>query len=392
MAILLGARALNLLHVVPTYLPATRYGGPIYSVHGLCKALAARGHGVEVLTTNVDGPGDSDVPLGRPVDLDGVKVWYFPSRHLRRLYWSPPMARMLAAQVGRFDCLHLHSVFLWPTWAAARAARAGGIPYVLSPRGMLVGELIRRKSRWLKTAWIALIERRNLEGAAAVHLTSAEEATELGHFRFRLRTVREVPNGVDAPGPWSLEQVSPAVAEVLAGPPFVLMLGRISWKKGIDRALAALARVPGVPLVLAGNDDEGYTPKLRALAGELGVAERVHFLGAVAGTDKEALLSRAELLLLPSYSENFGNVVLEALARGCPAVVTPEVGAAEVVRAAGAGMVVDGDPAALAAGIQALLESPDRQEMGRRGQEQVAAHFTWERVAMRMEAVYPQRL
>ena len=75
----IGHRAcLKLLHVVPTYLPATRYGGPIYSVHGLCKALAVRGHEVHVFTTNVDGPGDSAVPLGRPVDLDGVKVWYFP--------------------------------------------------------------------------------------------------------------------------------------------------------------------------------------------------------------------------------------------------------------------------------------------------------------------------
>ncbi len=94
---------MRLLHVVPTYLPAVRYGGPIQSVHGLCAALAARGHDVHVFTTNVDGPGDSAVPLGRPVDMDGVNVWYFPSRWLRRLYWSPPMARALKRDVGTFD-------------------------------------------------------------------------------------------------------------------------------------------------------------------------------------------------------------------------------------------------------------------------------------------------
>src|SRR5512137_1024098 len=129
---------MRLLHVVPTYLPAVRYGGPIHSVHGLCAALAARGHDVQVFTTNVDGPGNSAVPLGRPVDVDGVKVWYFPSRRLRRLYWSPAMGRMLKQEVGSFDLVHLHSVFLWPTWAAARAARGSSVPYVLSPRGMLV--------------------------------------------------------------------------------------------------------------------------------------------------------------------------------------------------------------------------------------------------------------
>jgi glycosyltransferase involved in cell wall biosynthesis len=109
--------------------------------------------------------------------MDGVKVWYFPSRRLRRLYWSPPMARMLASEIGSFDLVHLHSVFLWPTWAAARAARRRGIPYALSPRGMLVKDLLRARSRYAKTAWIALIERANLAHAAGIHVTSPVERT-----------------------------------------------------------------------------------------------------------------------------------------------------------------------------------------------------------------------
>src|SRR5205823_14112603 len=103
---------LRLLHVVPTYLPAVRYGGPIRSVHALCRELAALGHEVDVFTTSVDGPGDSDVPLGTPVDLEGVRVTYFPSRVLRRLYWSPPMSRALSARPGRVDLVHLHAVYL----------------------------------------------------------------------------------------------------------------------------------------------------------------------------------------------------------------------------------------------------------------------------------------
>ena len=87
---------MRILHVVPSYIPAWRYGGPIHSVHGLCKALARRGHEVGVATTNVDGDRDSDVPLAESVDIDGVGVHYFPSRHLRRLYYSPPMRQFLA--------------------------------------------------------------------------------------------------------------------------------------------------------------------------------------------------------------------------------------------------------------------------------------------------------
>ena len=189
---------MRLLHVVPTYFPAVRYGGPIHSVHGLCAALAARGHDVHVFTTNVDGPGDSAVPLGQPVDMDGVKVWYFPSRRLRRLYWSPAMGRMLKQEVGGFDLVHLHSVFLWPTWAAARAARRAGVPYVLSPRGMLVegsgpGTQPLREDR---RGW-PLIERANLARAAAIHVTSAVEEAELEEFGFGLRgRIFDVPNGV----------------------------------------------------------------------------------------------------------------------------------------------------------------------------------------------------
>ena len=119
---------MKILHVVPTYIPAWRYGGTIHSVHGLCRALAARGHDVDVFTTNVDGLADSDVPLGTPVVIDGVRVWYHPSRFGRRLYRSPDMGRRLKAHVGEYSVVHLHSVFLWPTWAAARAARNAGVP------------------------------------------------------------------------------------------------------------------------------------------------------------------------------------------------------------------------------------------------------------------------
>ena len=169
---------MRILHVVPSYLPAVRYGGPIFAVHGLCRALAARGHEVQVFTTNIDGPGITPTPIATPVDLDGVQIRYFPCPLLRRLYWSPALGRALHQEIGKFDIVHLHSVFLWPTWAAARAARNAGIPYVLSPRGMLVKDLIARRSRLAKSAWIRLIERSNVEQAAALHLTSQLEGTE----------------------------------------------------------------------------------------------------------------------------------------------------------------------------------------------------------------------
>lgn len=377
---------MRVLHVVPSYLPATRYGGPIYSVHGLCKALAARGHEVHVFTTNVDGPGDSDVPLGQPVDLDGVKVWYFPSRWLRRLYFAPAMKRALARCAGDFDIVHLHSVFLWPTWAAARAAWRARVPYVIAPRGMLVQDLVLEKSRWVKTAWIRLIERRNLKRAAAVHVTAPLEQSEMEKFGLDLPPAFVVPNGIEPPAPDSAETQDRAITPQR---PYVLFLGRVNWKKGLDRLVQAWSEVDGAELVIAGNDDENYQAELEALAGQTGVADRVRFAGAAYGPDKWRLYRNAELFVLPSYSENFGTVVLEAMAMACPVVVTPEVGLASTVAEAGAGLVVPGEPKELAHALNRLLADPGlRLQMGRSGQQRVESDFLWPGVARQMEHCY----
>ena len=385
---------MRLLHVIPTYIPAWRYGGPIRSVHGLCAGLARRGHEVHVFTTNVDGHGDSGVPLGEPVPLDGVSVWYFPSRRLRRLYWSPPLADALRSQLPRFDAAHLHSLFNWPPAAAARRCREAGVPYLVAPRGMLVRELVGRKSTLLKTLWLALLEKRNLEGAAGIHATSPLEVEDAERFGYRFPPFYVVPNGVETD---LLEDTGGAPAapirDLCAGRPYLLFMGRVHWKKGLDRLLRALALLEGVNLVIAGNDEEGYRPGLEELATELGVRERIVYTGPVGGADKRELLRHCRMLVLPSYSENFGNVVLEAMALGRPVVITPEVGSASLVRESGAGLVAEGEPERLAGAVASLLADPDAAErMGEIGRETVRESFTWDAVARRMEAVYEEVL
>jgi glycosyltransferase involved in cell wall biosynthesis len=383
---------LKVLHVVASYWPAVRYGGTIASVHGLCKALAVRGHDVHVFTTSVDGSADSDVPHGVPVDVDGVKVWYFRSPHLRRVYRSPALGTALNDHVREFDVVHTHAVFLWPMWAAARAATRAGVPYVLSPRGMLEKGLIARKSRLLKALWIALVEKRNLQRAAAIHVTSGREATELAAFGFDLPSVVEVPNGVDWEGEGGpVVPLSPAIREIVGGPPYVLFLGRVSWKKGLDRLIRAVPHMPAaLRVVIAGNDEEGLQPGLERQAEELKVSGRFVFTGGVAGVDKQALLGHARVLVLPSYSENFGNVVVEAMAAGCPVIVTPEVGLASVVEAASVGWVVDGDDAqAFGARISELAgDEALRREMAGRGRLVAQRDYSWDQVAQRMESIY----
>lgn len=363
---------MNILHVVPTYFPARRYGGPIVAVHGLCKALAARGHRVDVLTTNVDGDGTLDVPPATPVLLDGVRVRYYASP-LPRLYWSPSLRRDLYADILHYDLVHIHAVYLWPGVAAARAARQARVPYVISPRGMLVPELVARRSRLVKTAWLRLVERRGFAHASAIHFTSPlewDDARRLGIVPLPSPIV--VPNGIDLePRP-----------DVPRDTGTLVFLGRITWKKGLDRAIEALPALPGARLVIAGNDEESLTPSLRALAAARGVADRVEFRGPVYGAAKNELLARATLFVLLSTSENFGNAVLEALAMETPAVLSSGVGLAEEVVRADAGVVGMEH-------VAALLGDPERRAaMGRNGRALVESRFAWPRVAEEMERAY----
>jgi glycosyltransferase involved in cell wall biosynthesis len=379
---------MKLLHVSASYLPATRYGGTIVSVHGLCQALARRGHDVHVYTTSVDGAGNSPVPHGVPVDVEGVKVWYFESPQARRLYYAPAMASALRAHIGDFAVVHTHSIYLWPLWTAARRAYRAGVPYVVSPRGMLEKALIEQKSLLWKAALIGFFERRTLERAAAIHVTSRREADQARRFGFDFPPMCEIPNGADCELTGAGE-TSERVRAILSGGPYALYLGRINWKKGLDRLIRALALVPAMRVVLAGNDEEDYRQTLEPIAAANGVSDRVLFAGHVGGADKAALLKHGDFLVLPSYSENFGNVVLEAMMAGRPVLVTAEVGIADVVRDSGAGVVVDGDPASLGGAMATLAaDAAMRAALGARGRELATTRYTWDAVAERMERLY----
>jgi len=360
----------RILHVVPTYLPARRYGGPIVAVHGLCKALVERGHAVDVFTTNVDGDRTLDVPTGRFAELDGVRVHYFPST-FRRLYVSPRMREAFGA-LREYDLVHIHAVYLWPGVAAARAARKAGVPYVISPRGMLVPELIRQKSRVVKTLWLQLLERRGFRGAAGIHFTSRLELEEAQRVGLPIPAPFVVPNGIDLePRP-----------DVPRDERTLVFLGRVNWKKGLDRVIEALPRWPGVRFLIAGNDEEGLSPQLLALAERTGVRDRVEFVGPVYGAAKYELLARATLFVLVSTSENFGNAVLEALSMETPAVLSAGVGLAEEVVAADAGAI------GLDAVETLLQDSARRETMGRKGRALVESRFAWTGVAAEMENAY----
>jgi glycosyltransferase involved in cell wall biosynthesis len=267
------------------------------------------------------------------------------------------------------------------------------VPYVVSPRGMLVKKLIASRNRLIKSAWIALIERSSLEQAAAIHATSAIEKEEIRKFGWRLPRIAVVPNGVDAIDDKAHQGAPSADIAALAGrQPLVLFFGRLAQVKGLDRLLRAFARTQRGTLAIVGNDYEGLAPDLSEMACQLKIDDRVRIVPrTISDADKERMFAAARVFVLPSYSESFGNVVLEAMQRGLPVIVTPEVGAAEVVKDSGGGIVASGDAPSLGAAIDRLTEdAAGSAAMGEAGRAHVNERYGWPSVAARMEALYDE--
>ncbi|MCL4752366.1 MAG: glycosyltransferase [Myxococcales bacterium] len=370
---------MRVLHVTPAYHPARVYGGPIRSVHGLTRALARAGTDVRVLTTNANG-------LRRVVGED-TRTEHEVEANLRVRYAerlafhsvSPALVARLGEYVRWADVVHLTGVYSFPTIPTLVAVRAARKPLVWSPRGSLQRwEHTRRRAA--KVAW-ELACRLLLTEHAVLHATSDDEARQAEDRISGLRCV-VIPNGVDVP-----ERVSHEESEEFR----VLFLGRLDPIKAIENLLEACARLPnGVQLTLAGTGPPDYDARLRARAAELQLGDRARFVGEVGDELKQDLFSKTDVLVLPSFSENFGLVVAEALAHGVPAVAsrgTPW----QALQEAGLGKWVDNGPDSLARSLSEL-RAADLRAMGDRGRAWVAKELGWPAVAARMLALYRELL
>ena len=192
-----------------------------------------------------------------------------------------------------------------------------------------------------------------------------------------------IPNGIEEIGCFAGSEVSTDVKQITAKPPLILFFGQHSWKKGLDRLLQTFAHTHRGKLEIVGPDGETLTPRLIRLAREVQIIDRVRILPRVVlGADKEHLYRCATVFVLSSYSENFGNSVLEAMQRAVPVVVTPEVGAAAIAQRSGGGLVVLGNPEAIAAAIDRLTGDQSlARSMGAAEQCHVVANHTWTRPA-----------
>lgn len=342
-----------------------------------------------MFTTNVDGSGVLDVPVGDPTEIDGVSVRYFPIGQLKRLYVSPTMGQALAKEVHRFDVVHVNGVFLWPGAKASMEAARAGVPLVLSPRGMLVGDLIAARSSVAKRVWIAAFERRNIARASAVHLTSEVEAEEIHKLRLPIRRSVTIPNGVEPPDAPASPQAEEAQWRGAPKGRRIAFAARLDWKKGVDLAIEVAAGIPDAQLRLAGPDEGGLRRAWEHRLQDRGLDDRIRFVGELNDAEKWAFLSGADVTLVPSINENFGNVVIESMAVGTPVVCTEGVGAGYLAKQIDRSLVVPRNIKAIGSSVlNQLTNEIRRRELGRLSRLLVERDLTWNSVAQSFVSLY----
>ncbi|MFM7347590.1 MAG: glycosyltransferase [Tagaea sp.] len=378
------------MHVIASI--ASRTGGPAKVVRDMACAVAARGHEVEIYTTDrAMDSAEAEAMRGATQDK-GVTIHVHRQGFPATLAVSWPLARALDQAIPKADVVHIHSLYLFHVWYAARVARAARVPYLLRPHGSL-DPFLWRRHRGRKALLEFAFQTRVIDGAAALHWT-AEEEMRLAEPYSRGAKGVVVPNGIDmadyadmpAPGGFFVKHPE------LAGTKPVLFLSRLNFKKGLDVLIPAFRKArdadPALRLVIAGPDD-GYEATARALVAQHGLDADTLWLGMLSGRAKLQAFVDCALFALPSWSENFGIAIFEAMACGAPVAISDRVNIWREIESAGAGLVSPPEVDALAAHVLLLANDPARaRRMGEAGRKLAAERYDWAKVAERLESVY----
>jgi glycosyltransferase involved in cell wall biosynthesis len=368
---------MKVLFVSPSFYPAFHYGGPIVINRAFCEALAQRtGVEVEVLTTDANGPRRID-PKSVSAQTTSYRIRY--CRRLLRPDLAPGLLLRLVRMVRRADVVHLNGVYSFTTIPTLILCWAFKKPLAWSPMGAL--------QRWrgttnkrLKAVWEKICDALSTRELVLMHVTSEEEKLE-SLEKIPHASVIVIPNGIDIPN--SYRDRADTGNDTLN----LLYIGRLHPIKGIENLLQALPLVrSNVRLAICGDGEARYAAQLQRLVVELGLCDVVRFHGRVDGEKKEENFRAADLCIIPSFKESFCTVVLEALARQVPVIVSRGM-PWERVEEMGCGLWVSNEPRDLAEAIDRAASMPLGQ-IGRRGKEWVKRDFSWDEAARKMIEQY----
>ena len=358
-------------------------------------AIAARGHSVDLLIggrLNMDIGilfGLSEQATEQPnCPFEGLNLKSFPA--FGKWAFSPAMINRATSYARRSDIIFVHSVYSFPVLIGYLLAQLYRKPYIIWPHGVLAPFLWHQGANH-KRIYEKLLARRILNQAAAIVFTSQGEREETKNLRLKAPSVI-IPHGIDTRPYEHLPERGAFRAKFLQGHigPVVLFLSRLNMKKGLDilaRSFAyVIERMPNARLAIVGNSDPiSFKQSVIMWLRKYGVEKSAVLTGPLYGLEKLQAFADADVFVLPSYEENFGTVIFEAMASRIPVVISDSVNYANEVKGYEAGLVVRRYPQEFAAAILKLLtDNAMRQRMGRNGL-QMARAYSWETCGEKIE-------
>jgi glycosyltransferase involved in cell wall biosynthesis len=377
---------MKVLFGIPFLYPAISYGGAARVAYDLAKALQHSGHQISVLTTDV---WDQHSRFNGHVDPAPFEVQRLRNLSNSMAYWFQFYAPLgLNAKVESLlrdvKVVHLHTYRNLLNDRIARAAHRANIPFILTGHGTIP---IIERFQTIKRFYDDLIGRWQIDHAAGFIAVSEAEKIKLQYFGIEESRIQVIPNGIP-----EIQSAAPGKfrEKWKMGPDekFVLFLGKITERKGLQFVVRALSQLHGLKLVIAGND-MGYESQINQVIKELGVGDRIIRTGLLNDEEKAAALTDADVTVYPSRDETFGLVAVESILCGTPVIVCNDDGCAQLVKKVGAGDLVNwGDVHELARTIQKrLTKEKDQQEM-KMGREILLQEYSWKNIAAETSKLY----
>ncbi len=385
---------MKLLHVIPYYIRATKTGGPASQLDKLAQSEQKLGHTVTIVSST--GNLDEDIDLKFTEDYfeaaeNGVRTVYL-NRDKRILpatfYYAPKLKKWLIDHVNGYDIVIIHGVWTWFSWIGPKICQKQKVPYLYFPHGCFDPWAFNRHKIKKYPYW-KLIEKPNIQRAAGGIVLSDDEADQVRTVGITCPLFK-AQNGLlfpllQADDP---EAVLNALLPERKDRPFVFFMARLHPKKGPAILLEAwcqcASQFPEWQLILAGPDEGGYLSTLQEMVKANNLEENVFFPGLVRGAFKAALLQKASIFVLPSYSEGVPGAVIEALGYGTPVLITPGCHLPEVADSE-AGIIVEPEPQAIAGALQTLMADKNlRTKMGANAKNLAHSRFDELKVAERL--------
>ncbi len=379
---------MNILHVIPAIAP--EYGGPSKVILQICQNLNENRIETKIASTNAGFPKNK-YPLNKDFKYEEIDTIFFKKQFSEAFKYSKPLENWLNENVSEYDLVHIHAVFSHSSIAASKACIRLKVPYILRPLGSLDPWSLKQK-KILKEFLFKLYVTKMINNASMIHYTTEKER-ELAENSINNKNGFVIPLSVDESF-FNFKNGSDILRKYGIDDDYIFFLSRIHHKKGLELLIEAFnkladnERFKNLKLIIAGDGEKDYVEKIKKIAGR-----NVVFTGWMKDIDKKNLISNTKLLVLPSYQENFGLCLIEAMAMEVPVLTTQNVNLWKEISSASAGWICDLTSDSIYNSFVSILENErERKEFGINGRNLVKKNYTNKVVTEKLIDMYNQVL